>query len=146
VRVRVLCVTCCALAFGPAPAACAQHAACTPVPAARGATFAFGTEGGNLRPRRVEIFADGRVTAEDAGPTTQRLTPNAVAALARQARAGGFWALRAPAITRPPRNPDVARRFIVADLTCGTHRAEYAGDAPAAFTRLLARLDSAVAH
>ena len=142
---RVLCAACCALTLGSAPAARAQHAACAPIAASRGAAFAFGSEGGNLRPGRVEIFADGRVTTDDTSHTP-RLTPTVVAQLARQARTGGFWSLHAPPITRPPHNPDAARHFVLVRLTCGTRRAEYAGDAPAAFTRLLARLDSVVAR
>ena len=117
-----------------------QQPSCRPLPAARGATFSFGNEAGNLRPARTDVYADGRVSTG-----ARRLTPAVVAELARQARSGGFWALHPAPITRPPRNPDAARRFIVVRLTCGTRRTEYAGDAPPAFAALFARLDSATA-
>lgn len=115
-----------------------QQRSCRPLPAARGATFSFGNEAGNLRPARTDVYADGSVSTG-----APRLTPALVADLARQARSGGFWALHPAPITRPPRNPDAARRFVIVRLTCGTHRAEYAGDAPAAFAALFSRLDSA---
>ena len=114
-----------------------RQPSCRPLPAARGATFSFGNDGGNLRPARTDVYADGRVSTG-----TSRLTRAAVAELAHQARSAGFWALHPAPITRPPRNPDAARHFIVVRLTCGTRRAEYAGDAPPAFAALFARLDS----
>ena len=51
-----------------------------------------------------------------------------------------------PRITRPTRNPDMARRYLEVHLRCGTKRSLYPADAePVAFHELLTRL-SAVAE
>ncbi len=117
---------------------------CAPIPAARGVTITFGHEGGLLRPRTVTIDADGRARAgsDTATDSLTTIAPAAVAALARLARTGGFWALRPPPVRRPPRNPDAARTFIAVALTCGTRRAEYVmGEPmPTAFAELDALL------
>ena len=117
---------------------------CAPVAAARGATFAFGHEGGTLRPHAVSISASGLVLAgtDAATDSVNLIAPAAVAALATLARTGGFWTLRPRPVRSPPRNPDAARAYIAVTLTCGSHRAEYvAGERePAAFTQLMALL------
>jgi hypothetical protein len=119
-------------------------ASCAPVAATRGVTFAFGHEGGTLRPRAVSISANGlvRVGTDAATDSVNVIAPAAVAALATLARTGGFWTLRPRPVRSPPRNPDAARAYISVTLTCGSHRADYvAGDRePAAFTQLKALL------
>jgi hypothetical protein len=119
-------------------------ASCAPVAATREVTFAFGHEGGNLRPRSVSISANGlvRVGTDAATDSVTLIAPAAVAALATLARTGGFWTLRLRPVRSPPRNPDAARAYIAVTLTCGSHRAEYvAGERePAPFTQLMALL------
>lgn len=121
-----------------------QSRRCTPVPAERGATIAFGRVGGNIRPRSFAIYADGRITVASVDATRDSvavISVAAVEALARLARSGGFWELVPPIVRRPPRNPDAAREFVEVTLTCGRKRAEYvAGAEPAAFSEYLALL------
>ena len=120
----------------------AQSRTCAPRAATRGPAFVFGREGGNIRPAASAIYADGRVTRGDSTDSTATVSPDAVAGLARLARLGGFWTLRVPATRRPPRNPDVARRYVEVHLTCGSHRVETAGDVPTAMRQLLALLEA----
>lgn len=105
--------------------------ACAPRAAARGPTFVFGREGGNIRPSQTALYADGRVARGDA-----------VAGLARLARVGGFWTLVVPAIRRPTRNPDAARQYVEVHLTCRSHRVEAAGELPTAMRQLVALLEA----
>ena len=126
----------------------AQAPACKPIPIDHGPAITFGREGGNIRPRSFAIWSDGRITPADSAAvrdTISAIAPAAVAALARLARTGGFWALAPRAIRRPTRNPDAARDFIDVQLTCGRHRVEYIGGrGPPAFAELLALLGALV--
>jgi hypothetical protein len=131
---------------GAAGSTARKPAACAPIPAERGATITFGREGGNIRPRSWTIAADGRIGGDTLVPTRDSIAPipaDAVAALARFARTGGFWELRSRRVRRPPANPDAAREFIAVSLTCGAHRVEFVpDDAPRTFTEFFALLSS----
>lgn len=116
--------------------------ACAPRAAARGPTFVFGREGGNIRPSQTALYADGRVARGDAVDSIASVSPDAVAGLARLARVGGFWTLVVPAIRRPTRNPDAARQYVEVHLTCRSHRVEAAGELPTAMRQLVALLEA----
>lgn len=122
---------------------------CRPIPVVGGATVKFGRAGGNILPRSLEVYANGGITVaagDSMRDSVATIPADAVAALARLARTGGFWALRAPAVRRPIRNPDFAREYIEVTLTCGRKRAEYvAGAEPAVFSEYRA-LPAAVAR
>jgi len=115
---------------------------CPPRAAVHGAAFVFGNDGGNLRPSATRLWADGSVR----GHGGSRTAPNAMIAdsvreLARFARRSAFWTTAAPPITRPTRNPDMAREYIEAHLQCGAKRSLYPADAePAPFRELHRRL------
>ena len=102
----------------------------------------LGNEGGNLKRSASRLWSDGSVqlaggrrTAPDAA------IADSVVALARFARQSSFWTTTAPRITRPTRNPDMARHYLEAHLQCGTKRSLYPADAePASFHELLTRL------
>jgi hypothetical protein len=108
-------------------------------------TLAFWRTGGNIKPERVELRADGQVAIVDqaANPPASRLrnmSPDAVAGLARLAWAGGFATLRSGP-TRPTANRDAAHEVIEVRSACGTHRVEWTGDgAPHQFVELWALL------
>ena len=115
---------------------------CPPRRTARGPVFVFGNEGGNMKRSASKLWANGSVqvvpgrrTAPDAA------IADSVAALSRFARQSAFWTTTAPRITRPTRNPDMARHYLEAHLQCGTKRSLYPADAePAAFHELITRL------
>ena len=68
---------------------------------------------------------------------------DSVRALARDAHRSAFWTTAGPPITRPTRNPDVARAYIDASLSCGHHRSLYPADEePPPFRALLRRLNA----
>lgn len=110
----------------------------TPPPAG----FAFGREGGSIRPFTVAIAASGRVSATGAAPPVrQRLTKQQLAALARAAAADGFATLPART-TCPGTLPDVADQYIrVGGRTVRVH-----GGCVARFNRLWATLNRAAAR
>ena len=115
---------------------------CAPRATPRGPAFVFGNEGGNLKRSASKLWANGSVqlaggrrTAPDAA------IADSVVALARFARQSSFWTTTAPRITRPTRNPDMARHYLEVHLRCGTKRSLFPADAePAAFHELLTRL------
>jgi hypothetical protein len=102
----------------------------------------FGNAGGNLQRNATKLWANGSVQLRGGA----RTAPNAaiadsVRALADAARHSSFWVTVAPRITRPTRNPDMAREYVEAHLRCGTKRSLYPADAePAAFHELFTRL------
>jgi len=118
------------------------RAQCAPRAPVAGPTFTFGNEGGNLRRSATKLWANGSMQAARG----RRSLPNAaladsVKALARFARQSGFWTTTAPRITRPTRNPDMARHFLEVHLGCGAKSAIYPADAePAPFHELFSRL------
>ena len=115
---------------------------CAPRASAQGAAFVFGNGGGNLKRSFTRLWADGSLQPASG----RRSPPNAalddsVAALARFARESAFWTTIAPRITRPTRNPDMARHFLEVHLRCGAKTSVYPADAePAAFHELFTRL------
>lgn len=118
------------------------QAPCAPRITARGATFFFGNEGGNLKRSGTRVWADGSIQT-GAGPRTaaDRALADSVVALARLARQSAFWTTTARPITKPTRNPDMARHFVEVHLRCGTKGALYPADSePAAFHELFERL------
>ena len=115
---------------------------CAPRGTTHGPAFVFGNEGGNLKRSATKLWADGSMQL-GASPRTapDAALADSVAALARLARQSSFWTTTAPKITRPTRNPDMARRYVEAHLQCGTKRSLYPADAePAAFQELMTRL------
>jgi hypothetical protein len=119
----------------------AQHP-CAPRLTAQGATFFFGNEGGNLKRSGIRLWANGSVQVGSGRHTApDPALADSVAALAGFARRSAFWTTTARPITKPTRNPDMARHFVEARLRCGTKSALYAADnEPAAFHELFARL------
>jgi hypothetical protein len=125
---------------------------CAPRATAHEPAFVFGNEGGNLKRVATKLWADGSAQL----PGGRRTAPDpaiadSVAALARFARQSSFWTTIAPKITRPTRNPDMARHYVDAHLQCGTKRSLYPADTEPApfhelFTRLAAVADLAAAR
>ncbi|MFL5563427.1 MAG: hypothetical protein ACJ79K_18325 [Gemmatimonadaceae bacterium] len=119
---------------------------CAPRAASRGAAFAWGNEGGTLKRRANRLWADGSI--QPAGGA--RTAPNGALAdsarvLAAEARRSPFWTTKSPPITRPTRNPDLAREYVEVHLRCGSHRALYMADAePPAFAALVRRLNAII--
>lgn len=135
----------CAIATGSAGAqAVGRAASCTARLASHGPTFVFGNEAGTLHPRTIRLWVDGSM--QDGNRARTRGSPavaDSVRSLARDARRSEFWSMQSPAITRPTRNPDIAREYIDASLTCGRHHLLYPADEePAAFSQLLLRLEA----
>lgn len=129
------------VAAAQAPRLTAQGS-CGPRMTARGPAFVFGNEAGNLQRSATKLWANGSVQLRGGA----RTAPNAAIAdsvklLASATRHSSFWTTVAPRITRPTRNPDMAREYVEAHLRCGTKRSLYPADAePAAFRELFARL------
>ena len=123
---------------------------CAPRASASGPAFVIGNEAGNLRRSSAKFWTDGSVQLAGAPRSApDAAVADSVASLARFARRSTFWSSAAPPITRPTRNPDMARHYIEAHLRCGAKRLLYPADAEpgdfhALFTRLtaLARLAS----
>jgi len=117
---------------------------CPPRRAASGPAFVFGNEGGNLRRTATKLWADGSIrSAAQQRTAADAAIADSVAVLARFARASSFWTTLAPKITRPTRNPDVAREYVEAHLQCGSRRSLYPADAePPAFHELITRLNA----
>ena len=115
---------------------------CAPRAAAHGPAFVFGNEGGNMKRSATKLWADGSVQVVPGRRTApDPAIADSVAALARFARQSAFWTTTAPRITRPTRNPDMARHYLEAHLQCGTKRSLYPADAePAPFHELITRL------
>lgn len=116
--------------------------ACGPRAVTRGPTFVFGNQGGNLQRTATKLWADGSVKVGGGARTApDAAIADSVKALARLAHGSSFWRTIAPRITRPTRNPDMAREYVEAHLRCGTKRSLYPADAePAAFHELFTRL------
>ena len=117
---------------------------CAPRAAGRGPVFIFGTEGGNLRRSATKLWIDGSVKPEAGGRTAgDAALADSVSALARFARQSSFWTTIAPRITRPTRNPDMARHYVEVHLRCGVKRSLYPADAePTEFRELFSRLSA----
>ena len=120
---------------------------CAPRGTAHGPVFVFGNEGGNLKRSATKLWADGSVQVLPGRQSApDPAIADSVAALARFARQSSFWRTNAPRITRPTRNPDMAREYVEAHLQCGTKRSLYPADAePAAFHELITRLATVAA-
>lgn len=147
VRLAVVAATAVTLPAALAPAQGARPIAatsCAPRAAAHGPVFIFGNEGGNLQRSATKLWADGSIQIVPARRTgADAALADSVRALARLARQSSFWTTTPPRITRPTRNPDVAREYLAVHLTCGVKRSLYPADAePAPFHALLARLAS----
>jgi len=104
--------------------------------------FAFGREGGNIRPLTVTIDATGLVTATTGTATSPpHLTTDALDGLLTLARAEGFFALPSRIVGHGL--PDVAGRFITIH-TATTTKTVHVRFAPnAAFDQLYAVLAAA---
>ena len=115
---------------------------CAPRASARGPVFTFGNAGGNLRRSATKLWADGSVQVVPGRRTAaDTAVADSVRALAHFARQSSFWTTTAPRITRPTRNPDVAREYLEVHLQCGVKRSLYPADAePAPFHELFSRL------
>ena len=125
----------------------ATQGACGPRATTRGPAFVFGNQGGNLQRSATKLWADGSVqVGKGARTAPDAAIADSVKALATLARRSSFWTTRAPRITRPTRNPDMAREYVEAHLRCGTKRSLYPADAePAAFHELFTRLTAVAA-
>ena len=102
----------------------------------------FGNEGGNLKRTATRLWANGSVQLAGGRRTgPDAALADSVAALARFTRQSAFWTTAAPRITRPTRNPDMAREYVEAHLQCGARRSLYPADAePEPFHELYRRL------
>lgn len=120
----------------------AQHAACDRVATT---SIAFGRTGGNIRPERFLLRADGSLVRDDTTASSLATVMTArVRTLARRGWTGPFAKLR-PAPTHPTRIPDAARDFVELRSACGTKHVEYAmGEGPPAFRELYNALASLV--
>ena len=134
-----------ALLFVSASHASAQYptATCDRVATTR---ITFGMEGGNMRPVRTTIGADGWVSRQhdtlSAPDTGARVEASIARRIARAAWAGAITSHTLSARTRLATR-DAAHPFIALASACGTRRAEYReGTAPRRFRTLFARLDS----
>jgi hypothetical protein len=109
-------------------------------PAAAATGYAFGREGGNIRPFGVTVTASGAVRVT--GPVTvgrTQLTAAQLAAVASAASGARFTAL--PATTRcPGALPDIASLFV----TAGGHNVSVHGGCVTRFARVWNALVAAV--
>jgi hypothetical protein len=120
--------------------------ACAPTQAARRPVLVWGHEAGTLRPASITLWADGSMRdAAHARTPANRAIADSIRVIASDVRRSALWATVAPPVTRPTRNPDVAREYIEVSLSCGRRRWLYPADeAPAAFDALSRRLDALV--
>jgi hypothetical protein len=141
----IACLTLAPVVVGAQRSAPATPAAsCAPRQTGSGPAFVRGNQGGTLRPHAVRLWADGSVrTGAHARTTANQAIADSVRAIATDVRHSALWGTIAPPITRPTRNPDVAREYIEVSLTCGHRRWLYPADeTPAAFDALSRRLDA----
>jgi len=147
-HVKVLAIACLTLAPAVAGAQGSPPAsarlACTPRQPGHGPVFVRGNEAGTLRPSTIAFWADGsmRATAH-ARTAANRAIADSVRMIAGDVRRSPLWTTVAPPITRPTRNPDIAREYVEVSLSCGRRRWLYPADAmPAVFDALSRRLDA----
>ena len=107
-------------------------------------TFAFGRTGGNIRPAKVSIGKDGRVTTTGAVKTTltQASLPRRNG-LAKLARAEGFFTMPV-FIACPGAHPDVASNFVTVTAGGKSRTVTVHGSCRAAFEELYAVLTASV--
>ena len=113
-----------------------------PAWAAKGPSFAFGREGGNIVPTNVRIAASGRVTVD--GKSRRTLTQARLQTLLRLVLAQRFFALPRR-IVCPGQLPDFATLYVTVRNGSGAARTvTQRGNCNKRFIRFYAGLQSAV--